>query len=211
MTLLPRPSAANQRRLTRAMQVVLVGMIAFGFLDGNSKAVVNGSITLLITFAPAVLERRYDLPLDSWLALWLTAAVFLHVLGSSGFYSHVSWWDHVTHSLSASLVAGAGYTVARAIDIHHDDITLPSEVAFVYIFVVVLSFGVVWELFEFALDVVSVRTGLEMPLAQHGLEDTIKDLMYNSLGALIVAVFGQAHLVGVAEGVEDWWHARTEQ
>ncbi len=210
MTLLPRPAPATQRAITRAMQFVLAALVVFGFLEGNSKAVVNGSITLVITFVPALLERRYDLPLDPWLALWLTAAVFLHVLGSSGLYVHVSWWDHVTHSLSASLVAGVGYTFARAVDIHHDDITIPSEVAFVYLFVVVLSFGVVWELFEFGLDVLSQATGMEMPLAQHGLDDTVKDLMYNSLGALIVGVFGQVHLVGVAETVETWWLSRTK-
>jgi uncharacterized membrane protein YjdF len=208
MTLLPRPSASTQRAITRTMQVVLAGLVVYGFARGNSKAVVNGSITLLITFVPALLERRYDLPLDPWLALWLTAAVFLHVLGSSGLYVHIPWWDHVTHALSASLVAGAGYTVARAIDLHHDDITIPSRIAFVYLFVVVLAFGVVWELFEFGLDVAAQQTGLTMPLAQHGLDDTVKDFMYNSLGALVVGVFGQAHLLGVAETVEDWWLAR---
>ena len=208
MTLLPRPSVRTQRAITRTMQVVLAGLVVFGFLEGNSKAVVNGSITLVITFVPAMLERRYDLPLDPWLALWLTAAVFLHVLGSSGLYVHIPWWDHVTHALSASLVAGAGYTVARAIDLHHEEITIPSRIAFVYLFVVVLSFGVVWELFEFGLDVAAQETGLTMPLAQHGLDDTVKDFMYNSLGALVVGVFGQAHLVGVAETVEDWWLSR---
>ena len=192
------------------MQFVLAALVVWGFVGGNSTAVVNGSITLAITFLPATIERKYDLPLDPWLALWVTAAVFLHTLGSSGLYAHISWWDHVTHSLSASLVAGAGYTAARAIDIHHDRISIPSEVSFVYIFVVVLSFGVVWELFEFGLDVISAASGLQMPLAQHGLEDTIKDLMYNSLGALVVAVFGQAHLVGVAETLERWWHARAQ-
>jgi len=40
-----------------------------------------------------------------------------------------------------------------------------------------------------------------MPLAQHGLDDTVLDLMYNSIGALIVAMFGQAYLSGVAETV----------
>ncbi|WP_336035922.1 hypothetical protein [Halobacterium yunchengense] len=209
MTLLPRPSRANQRRITRAMQIVLAALVVYGLVRGNSKAVVNGSITLAITFLPAVLERNYEFPLDPWLALWVTAAVFLHTLGSSGLYAHIEWWDHVTHSLSASLVAGAGYTTARAIDIHHDDISIPPEVAFVYIFVVVLSFGVLWELFEFGLDIAAAETGLTMPLAQHGLEDTVKDLTYNSLGALVVAVFGQAHLVGVAERIEDWYHERA--
>jgi uncharacterized membrane protein YjdF len=210
MTILPRPSRANQQRLTRSMQFVLAALVVWGFVRGNSTAVVNGSLTLAITFIPAILERKYDFPLDPWLALWITAAVFLHTLGSSGLYAHIEWWDHVTHALSASLIAGAGYTVARAIDLHHDEISIPREVTFAYLFIVVLSFGVVWELFEFALDVISQATGLQMPLAQHGLDDTVKDFMYNSLGALVVAVFGQAHLVGVADRLEDWWDARAQ-
>jgi len=127
--------------------------------------------------------------------------VFLHTLGSAGLYGRISWWDHLTHAMSASLIAAVGYTAARAVDLHSDDVHVPRRFAFVSIFVVVLSFGVVWELFEFALDIIAQATGATMPLAQHGLDDTVRDLMYNSLGALIVAEFGQAHLTDVAETV----------
>ena len=72
-----------------------------------------------------------------------------------------------------------------------------------YIFIVVLAFGVVWELFEFGLDIAADATGLTMPLAQHGLDDTVRDSMFNSLGALIVAVFGQVHLTNLAETVRE--------
>ena len=202
MTLLPRPSVRTQRRLTRGMQVALFGLVAYGFVAGQPKAIINGGVTLLITFIPALVERNYDLPLDPWLGLWITTAVFLHTLGSAGLYGRVFFWDNITHAMSASLIAAAGYTTARAIDLHSDEIHVPRRFVFVYIFVIVLSFGVVWELFEFGLDVLSTATGLEMPLAQHGLDDTVKDVMFNSLGALIVAVFGQAHLVGVARLVQ---------
>lgn len=40
-----------------------------------------------------------------------------------------------------------------------------------------------------------------MPLAQHGLYDTVRDLMFNAVGALLVAAFGQAHLADVAQAV----------
>lgn len=201
MTLLPRPGVRNQKRLTRGMQVVLAGIVAFGLLNGEPKAIVNGSVGLGITFLPGVLEHNYDLPLDPWLGLWITAAVFFHTMGSAGLYGQIGWWDHLTHAVSASLVAGAGYTTARAIDLHTEDIFIPQRFAFVYILVIVLAFGVIWELFEYGLDVVAATTGLTMPLAQHGLDDTVRDLMFNSAGALVVAVFGQAHLLHVAETV----------
>jgi uncharacterized membrane protein YjdF len=199
MTLLPRPSLRNQRRFTRAMQLTLLAIIGYGIVAGQPKAITNGSISLLITFAPAILERNYGTPLDPWLGLWITLAVFLHTMGSAGLYARIGWWDHLTHATSASLVAGVGYTFARGVDLHSDRIRLPRRFFFVYVLVVVLAFGVVWELFEFGLDLAADATGLSMPLAQHGLDDTVRDLMFNSVGALLVAVFGQAHLSGVAE------------
>lgn len=203
MTLLYRPSMRNQQRLTLGMQIFLVALVTYGFLEGQPKSIVNGGVGLLVTFLPAILKRNYELPLDPWLALWITTAVFLHTLGSAGLYSYISWWDHLTHALSASLVAGVGYTVARAIDLHSDDIHIPRRFMFVYILTIVLAFGVIWELFEYALDVIANATGLTMPLAQHGLDDTVKDLQYNTVGAILVAIFGQVHLTDVAEIVRD--------
>ncbi|WP_336133888.1 hypothetical protein [Natronomonas amylolytica] len=201
MTLLPRPSPRNQRRLTRGMQLTLVAIVGYGLLFGAPKAITNGVIALGITFVPSLLERNYDIPLDPWLGLWITLAVFLHTMGSAGLYQQIPWWDHITHAMSATLVAGVGYTFARGVDLHNDEIHLPRRFYFAYVVVIVLAFGVVWELFEFGLDVVAHATGVDMPLAQHGLDDTVKDLLYNSLGAVLVAVFGQAHLSGLAETV----------
>ncbi len=185
------------------MQVLLVVVVGYGVVANQPKAVTNGTLALLVTVLPAALERSYDLPLDPWLALWITSAVFLHTLGSAGLYASVAWWDSLTHALSASLVAGVGYTVARAVELHADEVTIPTRFVFVYLFVVVLAFGVVWELFEFGLDRVADATGVPMPLAQHGLDDTVGDLMFNALGALLVALFGQAHLAAVADTVRD--------
>ncbi|MXV63158.1 hypothetical protein GS429_13985 [Natronorubrum sp. JWXQ-INN-674] len=185
------------------MQVLLVAIIGYGVVFAQPKAVMNGAIALAITFAPAVLEKNYDLPLDPWLGLWITLAVFLHTMGSAGLYGAIGWWDHLTHATSASLVAGIGYTFVRAVDLHSDQIRIPSRFAFVAILIVVMAFGVIWELFEFGLDVAAQSTGITMPLSQHGLDDTVRDMMFNMLGAIVVATFGQVHLSGVAETVRE--------
>lgn len=203
MTLLPRPSVRVQRLLTRGMQGILIGIVVYGMVYAQPKAITNGLVALLITLTPAVLERNYRIPLDPWLGLWITTAVLLHTMGSAGLYARIGWWDHLTHAMSASLVAGIGYTFARAVDLHSDRIHLPRKFAFVYILIFVMAFGVIWELFEFGLDVLADETGMVMPLAQHGIDDTIRDMMFNTLGAFIVAVFGQAHLLGIASTVRE--------
>ena len=193
------------------MQILLVGIVVYGVVYGHPKAITNGGIGLFVTFIPALLERNYNIPLDPWLGVWITLTVFLHTLGSAWFYAQIGWWDHLTHALSASLIAGAGYTTLRAVDLHSDKIHIPSRFAFIFILVVVLAFAVVWELFEFALDVIAAETGISMPLAQFGIDDTVADLVYNSVGALVVAIFGQAHLSGVAERVRDGLFGASER
>lgn len=189
----------TQRLLTRALQAILVVVVGYGVLYSRPKAITNGCLALAVTLTPALLERNYAVPLDPWLGLWITLAVLAHTLGSAGLYATIEWWDHLTHALSATIVAGVGYTVTRALDVHHDDIQLPRRFAFAFILVLVMAFGVVWELFEFGLDVFATQTGVNMPLAQHGLDDTIGDLLFNAAGAVIVAAFGQAYLSGTVE------------
>lgn len=183
------------------MQLILVGIVSYGVVYSQPKALTNGLIALAISFSPAIFERNYKVPLDPWLGLWITLAVFLHTMGSAGLYGAIGWWDHLTHAMSASLVAGIGYTFARAVDVHHAHIHLPHRFMFVFILIVVMAFGVIWELFEFGLDVAADETGITMPLAQHGLDDTVRDMMFNTLGAILVAGFGQVHLSGVAESI----------
>lgn len=191
----------RQRQLTRVMQLILLGIVISGLVFQQPKAITNGSIALLVTFIPALLERDYNLILNPWLGLWITTAVFLHSLGSAGLYGQIGWWDHVTHATSASLVGGIGYTVARAVDVHHEEIYIPNRFAFVFILIMVLAFGVLWEMFEYGLDVIAATTNVTMPLAQHGMDDTVRDLMFNSLGAIVIAVFGQVHLSALGSSI----------
>ncbi|MGB9987694.1 hypothetical protein [Salarchaeum japonicum] len=197
-------SATNQRRITRAMQLSLIGIVFVGLDRGNPGIVVNGTIAFGVTYVPALLERDYNLPMDSGLVLWMTLAAFLHAVGTLGPYQNVAWWDHVTHALSSSLVAGAGYAFTRAVDEHSDDIAFPPRFSFALILLVVLAFGVFWEVLEFALSEAGNALGQGgSVLTQYGLEDTIKDLVYNTLGGVIVAIWGTAYLADVASAVRE--------
>jgi hypothetical protein len=186
------------------MQLVLVGLLFIGFDRGSLGIIVNSTIGLGVTYLPAVLERNYRIPMDAGLTLWITTAVFLHALGTVGipgagvnFYRSVWWWDHLTHTLSSSVVAAAGYATARAFDQHTDAIHLPPRFMFVFILSFVLAFGVFWEVVEFALGGLASVTGSGNILTQYGLEDTMLDLLFDALGGVIVAVWGTAYLTDV--------------
>ncbi|MFC6766902.1 hypothetical protein [Natrinema soli] len=189
------------RRLSRVMQAALTVILCYGIFTRDLTTVANAAIALGITFLPALLERDAKLPLEPGLVFWLTAAVFLHVLGSAGLYALIGPWDSLTHTISASIVAAAGYAVVRAIDLHTDEIYVPPAMLFAFILVFVLAFGVVWELMEFGIDWSAQRLGLEAVLAQHGLNDTIVDLVYDAVGAAVAAIWGSFYLTELSQRI----------
>lgn len=210
-------SARRQRQLAWAMEVGLVGMFFVGLYEGNTGVIVNAAVALGVTQLPSALERDLGISMDSGLVLWITAAVFLHVFGSVGLpgatgtpYDSTWWYDHVTHALSASIVAAAGYTGARAIDEHRDDIYLPPRFMFVFILLFVLAFGVFWEVIEFAVSGLGSIIGAESALTQYGLEDTMLDLVFNTLGAIIAATWGTAYLSGVVDALTERLNVRSQ-
>lgn len=193
-----------QARLTWAMEVSLVGIFFVGIYEGDTGVIVNTALAIGVTQLPAVLERDYGIPMDTGLTLWITAAVFLHALGTLGLpgmadslYRSTWWWDHLTHALSASVVAAAGYSGARAVDIHTDKVRLPPAFLFVFILLITLAFGVFWEVLEFLVGEAARLVGSGSVLTQYGLEDTMLDLVFDTLGAIIVAIWGTAYLTDV--------------
>ncbi|WP_137290258.1 hypothetical protein [Natronorubrum halophilum] len=211
------PSQQRQRQLSYLMEIGLVGMLFIGIDRGNGGIVINTVVALIVTQLPPILERDYGIPMDPRLTLWITTAVFLHAFGTVGlpgstatFYSQVWWWDHMTHALSASLVAGVGYATVRAIHEHADGIHFPQRFAAVFILLFVLAFGVLWEVLEFAIALSADALGMEPVLTQYGLDDTMLDLVFNSIGGLLVALWGGAYLSGVSGAIRDRLEAQSE-
>jgi len=214
----PGIGPAHQRRLAWLMEVGLIGILSIGPDRGNTGITVNAGIGLLVTRLPPVLRRDYDVPMDAGLTLWITAAVFLHAFGTLGlpgsgvsFYQSVPWWDHLTHALSSSIVAAAGYATARAVDEHSDSVHLPSKFTFVFVPPFVLAFGVLWEVIEFGLVEAATVVGVQAPLTQYGLEDTMLDPVFDTLGAVVVALWGTAHLTGVVRALTRRLEARNPE
>lgn len=198
----------RQEQATRIMQLSLFGFLFVGLYEFNIGVVVNATLGILITQLPAILERDYDIPMDPALTLWITTAVFLHAFGTVGlpqtqaFYGTIGWWDNLTHVISSSLVAGAGYATARALDEHTHDLYFPPKFMFAFILSITLAFGVFWELIEFGVSAAAPLFGsTESVLTIYGVSDTMLDLVYDTIGGVLVAVWGTVYLTDISEAV----------
>ena len=204
------PNERRQRQLSRGMELLLVGLLFVGIDRGSTGIIVNTAASLVVVQLPAILERNYDVTMDPQLVLWITAAAFLHGIGivgipgvSRSLYTNLWWWDHLTHSLSASVVAAAGYATVRAVDLHSEDVSIPGKYVGVVLLIFVLAFGVLWELLEFAIGVTADLMDTRGILTQYGIEDTLKDLTFNTMGGIIVAVWGGVYLSDISAAISE--------
>jgi len=184
--------------VVRGMQAVLAAVTVYAAATVNATLVVNAALPLLVSFVPDVLDRRYETDVGGGLAVWIAAAAFLHTVGALGPYEWIGWYDQVTHTLSATLVAGVGYAVVQALDESSGAVEFPPEFRFLFIVLFVLAFGVVWEVAEFASGGLASLVGGEAVLAQYGKRDIVLDLTFNAVGAVAVGLWGTGYFDGVA-------------
>jgi len=146
----------------------------------------NGAFILLLTFAPAIIERQLRVPLP--VELTLVTCIFLYASFALGevrnFYEKIWWWDLALHGLSAMTIGLIGF-----LSIYVFYMTQRINVAAGWIatitFTLAVSVGSLWEIFEFVMD---WYFGFNMQ--KSGLVDTMTDLMLNASGAAIAAAIG---------------------
>lgn len=186
-------SDAQEALLTRALQAGLLALTGYGVVAGRVDVAVNAGGALGVTFLPALLRRESGVRMDVGLVLWLALATAAHAVGILGPYRNVWWYDHLTHALTASIVAGAGYAAVDALDRSRDDVHVPEPYRSVVLFAFVLATAVLWEVMEFAVTQISQAFGASSMLVIFGPEDIISDVVYSGAGGLVVVLWGRGY------------------
>ena len=174
----------------RASRYAILGVFVAGLRRGNPGAVVNAVVSFVATYLPRLVEWRYGVEFRPWQRLYLNAGMLAHAVGMLGPYEEVWWWDHLTHACSSTLVGGVIHVRAR----RRGRDPRPRVLAGV------LGVGTLWELVEYAIHGVSRRLGLEPLLVPYGRRDTLHDLLFDLLGALLVLALADRLLPNLARG-----------
>ncbi len=145
---------------------------------------VNAMFAFVGTFIPDVFERVAGEPFHPWQRVYVESAMLTHSVGMLGPYDDVWWWDHLTHTHSASILGGFVHVLARRRG--HE----PSQ----RVLAVVVCSGLLWEIAEYAIHRGADALGIEPVLVSYGRVDTVLDLVFNLVGAALVVVFGDRAL-----------------
>ncbi|MDA0679141.1 MAG: hypothetical protein O3A13_05135 [Proteobacteria bacterium] len=175
-----------------ALQISIFLVTVGAFVEAQWLVAFNGALVLILSFAPAIIERRLRVPLP--VELTLITCVFLYASFALGevrdFYEKIWWWDLALHGLSALTVGIIGF-----LSIYVFYMTRRIRVAAGWIatitFALAVSVGTIWEIFEFSMD---WYFGFNMQ--KSGLTDTMTDLAINAAGAAIAAAIGYFYVYG---------------
>lgn len=189
----------------------LVGIFAVLVLArrrGETAAVANALVALVAVLVPLAVECALRVAVDGGSSLgpallaWLAVAACLHSVGMLGPYDTNWWWDHLTHTVSAALVAALIYAGLLGLG---DTPRVAGSTLGVGGTVVVLTLvaGVFWELIEFTARVVGDQYDVDPVLIQYGRRDTALDLLFDLAGALAVLALDVRLSVPVAARFPD--------
>lgn len=174
------------------LQSAIFGLFIVAVRRRNIAAAINAVGAFVLALLPVVVEIVLPVILTRSvvfgpvLPVWLAAAGFLHSLGMLGLYESTWWWDHLTHTVSAALVAALLY--AGVIVTLPDIAGIGDSSGIVVTVTVVFTFaiGVFWELIELVAREVGERFDIEPVLIHYGWRDTVVDLGFDVVGAFLV-------------------------
>jgi hypothetical protein len=170
--------------LALALQLAVLGTLVEAVRRRNVAATVNALFALGVTVLPALVAAvAPSITVDPTVPLWIALAGFLHSLGMLGLYESVWWWDHLTHTVSAALVAALLYAALVV------GFALPPITLAVATILFTFAVGVFWELIELVAREVGDRFDVEPVLVHYGWRDTAFDLLFDVVGALLIVGF----------------------
>lgn len=174
------------------------------------------ALYLVVTLVP-LLMRKLKLEVPDFVYLIFIGFCVAHFLLGEilGFFATVSWWDSALHTISGMLITLLSFSLITVLNNEHKGQGKVSVVfACLFAFCVSLTIGLMWEIVEYLMDTwfdlnmqrayvstVSGERGAPL-VGQEALSDTMKDLLLDAFGALVVSISAGVYIVRSQKEVE---------
>ena len=175
------------------MRVLVLVAAAMFAVEGDWESGIIAMLVFGLMLVPSLLKRQWRLYLP--FALDFNIVVFLFCTLLLGqllrFYQFVPWWDKFLHFQSGLLLSVTGFVLVYILN-EHEKSPLDLSPGFLAFFAVTfaITFGALWELWEYGLDVLFHTYYWQGGSAVSAIGDTMDDLLADTFGAIVVSVMG---------------------
>lgn len=205
------------------MGLCLLGAGIYYFISGDPAVKSNclficgqSALFLVVSFAPNIL-RKLDLEMPDFVYVIFIFFCLAHFLLGEilGFFATIKWWDSALHTISGMLITLLSFSIITLLNKSNGNgFQLNLAFACIFAFCISVTVGVVWEIVEFVADswfglnmqraylsTVSGERGAAL-VGTAALKDTMKDLILDALGSLIVCVASAVYVVKTGSSVD---------
>jgi hypothetical protein len=167
------------------LRIVLIIFLAISISRRDWMWTIGCSITILVSFAPTILKRDFGITLPWVLDLMISLALFLHLGGVIfNLYGIIPGYDIMTHFVTSILIGFLAFVIIYVLDRYSKNLSMDVYGMAFLVIIFAMAMGVVWEFFEWGMD---LAFGTH---EQWGLQDTMKDLLVDTVAGIFIAVIG---------------------
>ncbi len=138
------------------LRISVLAVLVAQLLKGNYNNAFLCVLTLILFLVPSFIERRLKINVPDTLEVIVLLFIYsAEILGEiSEFYLMFPYWDTMLHTVNGFLASAIGLSFVNLLN---DDEHLPFRLSPVFVVLVAFCFsmtiGVLWEFFEFGMDV----------------------------------------------------------
>lgn len=175
--------------LAYLFQFLIAANILIAFSLGEYSQVFGGIIALGLTMVPAAVTRRGYITLPWEINLLVALSLYLHIAGGvRGFYEiYYPYYDKVAHLISGITVSVLAFVAVLLLD-RFSRLNLSRRMIVGFVIIFAMAMEGFWEIYEWTFDTFLGTT------LQHGLDDTMLDMIFVLVGAVAVALAGNRYL-----------------
>jgi len=141
----------------------------------------------LLAMSPLFIKRSYHISLPWIMELLIVVAFSFHVWGGVLHLYSLVYYDKIAHFSVSAIVAFFALTIIYLLDVYWEGLHMDIFMVGFFISIFTIAMGTIWEIVEFASDQIFSHG---IPVAQISLQDTMTDLIADSLAGIIVGVTG---------------------
>lgn len=191
--------------------------VVYNLFSQQWEVLLSAVLTLILFILPSVLIKRAKIKIPAVFQIVVLLFIFASMyLGEIYHYFYrYPWWDTMLHANSAIILAYIGFLLIYTLNrdkrmyVHLSPLFMA-----LFSFCFALTVGCLWEIFEFGVDAI---LGVDMQKARNleevygvfdtrlGVIDTMRDLIVNTVGALLVSVVGYIHLTHRKDKNSTFW------
>jgi len=172
--------------VAHVLRIAIVFFLVVAISNHDLQWTLECISAIIICSVPILLKRVWNFKLPVIIDFLIVFALFLHVGLGGVFDVYYAFpdFDIITHFVSAVLIAFLALIALYLLHEHWEGLFMHTYAIAFAVVVITMASGVVWELGEWTSDALF---GLG---AQWSLDDTMTDLLVNTIGGIFMALVG---------------------